>query len=264
MNGILSISIVYYNNDGYLEDVLTQVLPVFHDAQVQVFLIDNASTDRTPCILDRLVSPDDPWVTRVKSPRNLGFGCAHNLVLDRVQSQYHLICNPDIILKDVSPLMECLTFMAGMPDVGLATVRLLNPDGSLQATNKRYPNVLDHFLRRFCSGIRWPLVRHRMERYEMRDVGYESIIDVPFVTGAFMMVRTDLLRAVGGFDPRYFLYFEDADLCRKIQKTHRTVYYPYASVIHFWKRAAHKQFSTGRMFVESGIRYFNKWGWKLV
>ena len=264
LKDILSISIVYHNNDDYLEKVLVQVLPIFRGIEAKVFLIDNASTDKSSKILDRLVPRDDPWITRVVSGQNLGFGRAHNLVLDRIHSRYHLICNPDILLEDASPLTKCLAFMDDIPEVGLSTVRLLNPDGSLQATNKQFPNVLDHFLRRFCSGIRWSLIRHRMESYEMRDVGYESIIDVPFVTGAFMMVRTDLLKAVGGFDPRYFLYFEDADLCRKIQITHRTVYYPYASVIHLWERAAHKHFSTGRIFVESGIRYFNKWGWKLV
>ncbi len=264
LENILSISIVYHNNDDYLETVLAQVLPIFREAQIHVFLIDNASTDQTSKILDRLVLVDDPWITRVLSQQNLGFGRAHNLVLDRIHSRYHLICNPDILLEDVSPLTECLAFMDGMPDVGLSTVRLLNPDGSLQPANKRYPNVLDHFLRRFCKGIQWPLVRRRMESYEMRDVGYDMIVDVPQATGAFMMVRTDLLKSVGGFDPRYFLYFEDADLCRKIQQTHRTVYYPYASAIHFWGRAAHKHLKTGKIFVESGIRYFNKWGWKFI
>ena len=259
----ISASIVYYNNEDYLERVLVRVLPAFRSANVKLFLVDNASTDGTSAILDRYVAPEDPWVTRIRSPLNVGFGRAHNLVLDHLHSNYHLICNPDIVFEDASTLCECVSFMEQQPDVGLTTVKLLNPDGTLQAANKMYPNILDLFLRRFCSRTRWEFLRRRMAHYEMRDVGYDTVIDVPFVNGAFMMVRTELLHAVEGFDPRFFLYFEDADLSRKIQKTHRTVYYPNASVVHFWERSSHKHIHMGLILIENGIRYFNKWGWKL-
>ena len=78
-----------------------------------------------------------------------------------------------------------------------------------------------------------------------------------------MFSRTDLIKAVSGFDERFFLYFEDVDLCRRVQKTHRTVYYPDAVVTHRWDRAAHKDLKRTITFMISAFYYFNKWGYQL-
>jgi hypothetical protein len=120
------------------------------------------------------------------------------------------------------------------------------------------------FLRRFLPGVLRPLFRMRMERYDMRDVGYDHSYPVPFVSGAFMACRTTALREVNGFDERYFLYFEDADLSRTVQaRGWRTAYCPESVVIHDWQREAHKNLRGTLFFSFSAIRYFNKWGWKL-
>ena len=99
---------------------------------------------------------------------------------------------------------------------------------------------------------------------EMRDVGYDHIYDVPLLSGSFMFCRTALLRKLRGFDPKYFLYFEDFDLCRRVQETHRTVYNPYSSVIHFWKRASHINLVFTYYFMRSAFLYFNRWGYKFL
>jgi len=78
-----------------------------------------------------------------------------------------------------------------------------------------------------------------------------------------MFCRTEVLKALAGFDPRYFLYFEDFDLRRKLQQHgYRTVYYPDATVIHLWGREAHKKLRVMAVFIVNMCRYFNKWGWK--
>jgi len=97
----------------------------------------------------------------------------------------------------------------------------------------------------------------------MRDIGYERECEVPFLSGAFMFCRSDVLKRLGGFDRCFFLYFEDADLCRRVQQTHRTVYYPATAVTHYWERAAHKSWKFGWIFMQSAARYFWKWGIKL-
>ena len=126
------------------------------------------------------------------------------------------------------------------PDVGMVCPRVLNEDGTDQFLNKRYPSVLDLFIRRFSPRFLHPLLKKRMDHYEMRDVGYDTICDVEVMSGAFMFCRTEVLKALAGFDPRYFLYFEDFDLSRKFQQLgYRTAYYPNSTVIHSWKRAAH-------------------------
>jgi len=78
-----------------------------------------------------------------------------------------------------------------------------------------------------------------------------------------MFRRTDLLKAIGGFDPGYLLYFEDADLCRRVQQTHRAVYYHEVSVVHFWERSAHKDWKYASYFLKSATRYFGKWGYRI-
>jgi GT2 family glycosyltransferase len=150
------------------------------------------------------------------------------------------------------------------PDVGILGVKVLNADGTIQGLNKRYPTVLDLFLRRCLPDALRRFCQQRLDFYEMRDVGYERECDIEYVSGAFMFCRTDVLRAVGGFDRRYFLYFEDVDLCRRVQRTHRTSYFPGASVTHFWHRDAHKDAYYARLFVNSAARYFTRWGWRLA
>jgi GT2 family glycosyltransferase len=264
LKDLISISIVYYNSENYVKTVLPSVLTTIRSTGIQCFLIDNGSTDNSRSRIQGYLEPKDHNINFIKSPTNLGYGKAHNLVLDQLTTPFHLICNPDIILEDPTVLERTLAFLLDNPAVGLATVRLLNRDGSLQPANKRYPTVLDLFCRRFCGRGRPAWARRRMERYEMLDVGYDRVVDVPFVTGAFMFVRTSCFKAVSGFDPRYFLYFEDADLSREIQKTHRTVYFPDTSVVHFWDRASHKKLMIMLIFITNGFRYFNKWGWKIA
>jgi len=108
------------------------------------------------------------------------------------------------------------------------------------------------------------LLKRRLDHYEMRDVGYQDIYEVPFMTGAFMFCRADVLKKVGGFDPRFFMYFEDADLSRKFQEEGcKTVYYPYVNITHLWQREAQKRLIMALVFMISGMKYFHKWGWKL-
>jgi len=195
--------------------------------------------------------------------RNIGYGKAHNWAIAHSKdSRYHLVMNPDIVIMP-GTLDFLISFMDESPDVGMVCPRVLNEDGTDQFLNKRYPSVLDLFIRRFSPRFLHPLLKKRMDHYEMRDVGYDTICDVEVMSGAFMFCRTEVLKALAGFDPRYFLYFEDFDLSRKFQQLgYRTAYYPNSTVIHSWKRAAHKNLRMTLIFIANMYRYFSKWGWK--
>ena len=200
-------------------------------------------------------------LTLTLAPGNLGFGRAHNLAFEGVTSKYHVICNPDIIFRG-NPLRTLQDYLDQHDDVGLLSPIVLNEDLTPQHLNKRLPTVLDLFLRRFLPKAARPMFRARLDRYEMRDVPYDAIVDVPFVSGAFLFCRSEALRRVGGFDPRYFLYFEDVDLSRSVQQAgFRTMCLPTASVVHLWGRAQHKSPRLALSFLRSGVRYFSKWGW---
>lgn len=220
------------------------------------------------CIVDNSpapvpITPGDRPILYHHAGRNLGYGKANNWsITNGGPSRYFLILNPDVSLS--GGVLEALAqYMDGHPEVGAVCPKILNGDGTLQPLNKRRPTVLDLFLRRFCAGSALPCVRKRLDRYEMRDVGYDDIHEVPFMTGAFMFCRTRVLREVGGFDPRYFMYFEDADLSRKIQNAgFKTVYYPHVQITHLWKRESRKRLAMALVFLISGMKYFRKWGWK--
>jgi len=194
---------------------------------------------------------------------NAGYGRGHNRALvECLDSKYHVIINPDIIVAP-STIVSLSRFMDDNPDIGIVSPNVLNEDGTIQHLNKRYPTVFDLFARRFIPKSLHYLIQHRLERYEMKDVGYDDICDVECISGCFMFCRTEVLKAVNGFDDRYFMYFEDFDLSRKIQLAgYRTVYYPHTTVTHLWERASHKSIKMTWVFIVNMSRYFKKWGWK--
>ncbi len=195
----------------------------------------------------------------IPDPSNPGFGAGQNKVLGRLDSQYHAIVNPDILLtEDVFSSM--ISFLDQNPDVGMVAPRLLDEEGNLQKAYRKDPTVLDMGLRMFCKGH----FQKRQDAHTLQDQDYGKVFDVPFAQGSFLVVRTSLFQEIGGFDERYFLYMEDADLCRRVREKARVVYYPGASVVHKWERGSHKNPRLFREHVKSMKKYFKKWGmrWK--
>jgi len=202
----------------------------------------------------------------VQSGGNYGFGYGHNFGIRRAPpSRYYLVLNPDVVIHR-GTLEALVGYLDDNPNVGLITPKVLNPDGTQQYLNKRNPSVFDMLARRFLPGFvqRFGWIRRRMERYVMRDRGYDRVVSVPYMTGCFMLFRTETLRQVGLFDERFFLYLEDADITRRVRKLAQAVYYPHASITHQWSRGSHRSWRLTWVTIQSALRYFNKWGWKLV
>lgn len=253
----VSISLVSYNQRHDLERLLPSLLPAASLIDSEILLVDNRSEDNT----STFVRKEFPNVSITSNPNKSGYGENHNLNLHTARGKYFAIMNSDMSVPQ--DIFVCLkNFMDGHSDIGIVSPKVLNEDGTIQGLNKHYPTLLDLFLRRFLPKTFQHLFRRRLDYYEMRDVGYDHTYDVPFLSGAFMFCRADLLKSLGGFDPGYFLYFEDVDLCRRVQRTHRTMYYPEVSVIHFWERSSHKNWRYTTYFLRSATRYFSKWGYR--
>jgi len=254
-----TISLVSVNQGLDLERLLPSLREATSQTASEILLVDNRSCDGSVRYVRRFY----PEIRVLENPKVSGYGENHNLNLQRAQGRYFVIMNSDMT---VDPrILPCLTdFMNKHDDIGIVSPKILNGDGTIQGLNKRYPTIYDLFLRRFLPKVFRQFFKRRLAFYEMRDIGYDHIYDVPFLSGAFMFCRTDLLRKVGGFDPEYFLYFEDVDLCRRVQKTHRTVYNPTSSVTHFCKREAHVKWLFTYYFVRSAFQYFNRWGYKVI
>ena len=257
----LSVSLVSCNQKQDIERLLPSIITACSFLRSEILLVDNRSIDDTTGFVKGMY----PSINIVENSAIAGYGENHNINLDRAKGRYFIIMNSDMIIN--SDVFLCLSdFMNEHDDIGIVSPKILNKDGTVQGLNKRYPTITDLFIRRFSPHYfsQIQIVRRRLDYYEMRDIGYDHIYDVPFLSGSFMFCRTDLLKKVGGFDPEYFLYFEDVDLCRRVQNTHRTVYNPSSSVIHFWKREAHKNCLFTYYFIRSAFRYFNRWGYKFL
>ncbi len=254
----VTISLISINQRHDLERLLPSLVSAARTTQAEILLVDNRSVDGTGDWIRR----NYPVVNTLFNPNKAGYGENHNLNLQRALGRYFVIMNSDMtVVPDMFVVLR--DYMDVHVEIGIVSPKILNLDGSVQGLNKRYPTIWDLFLRRFMPGRLRRHFRRRMDYYEMRDVGYDHEHEVPFLSGAFMFCRSDILKRLGGFDPRYFLYFEDADLCRRVQQTHHTVYYPATTVTHYWERAAHKNWKFSWIFMQSAWRYFNRWGWKL-
>ncbi len=202
----------------------------------------------------------------IQSGVNKGYGFGHNVgIKNAPECEYYLILNPDIEIP-AGTIEKLVEFMDSHPDIGLASPKVLNEDGSIQHLNKRLPTVFDLFARRFLPSFlqKISFVKRRMDYYIMLDKGYDAIQDVPFISGCFMLFRKAALDKIGGFDENFFMYLEDADISRRLNQIARSVYYPEASVIHRWTRGSHKNIKLTWVHIKSMMYYFNKWGWDWI
>ncbi len=254
----LSVSLISHNSRKDLERLLPSLLLALRSISSEILLVDNNSDDDTVAFIKK----NYPQIRLRKNRLRQGYGANHNQNLAVAKGRYIVLMNADMIV-DPACFQILLEYMKQHPAIGIMTAKILNEDGSLQFLNKRYPTCLDLFIRRFFPHALQQMFKKRLDYYEMRDIGYDRIVDVPFVSGAFMLARTALIQKLKGFDERFFMYFEDVDLCRRVQRTHRTVYHPDARIIHRWERAAHKELKWAVVFMTSAFRYFNKWGYRL-
>jgi GT2 family glycosyltransferase len=251
----VSASIVTYDSDGEELRVLLAALSSGSRC-VRTTVVDNSPEDR----LRQLVEASG--VVYRKPPRNLGYGRGHNLALGTSlnSTKYHLIVNPDISF-DEDVVDHLFRFMEDHPDVGLVMPRILYPDGSEQRLCKRLPSPVDLVIRRFLRLEGANLFKKRCDRYEMRDVDLSIPREVPSLSGCFMFIRTEVLREVGLFDEKFFMYLEDVDLCRRIGRRSKTVFYPAVSVRHGYAKGSYRSIKLLFYHVISAITYFAKWAW---
>ncbi len=257
----LTVSLVLYRPDSdLLRATLASLVVASRAADLvpDLFLIDNGGSQEALAFL----ALPEAWNVHVfEGHGNVGFGCGHNLSLEGA-GDYHLILNPDLELAP-DALIQARDFMRAHPECGLIAPAAHWDDGRVQYLCKRVPSVFDLFLRGFAPGWLRRRFADRMARYEMQDViGSQVVWDPPLVSGACMLFRTEVLRRVGGFDPRFFLYFEDYDLSLRVARITRIAYVPAMKVVHHGGHAARKGLRHIGMFVRGAATFFRLHGWK--
>ncbi|MCA8487520.1 glycosyltransferase [Burkholderia multivorans] len=232
------------------------------DALAQLYLVDNGGTE-VPAAWPARFAEAGVELVVLRGHGNVGYGRGHNLAIERADSHFHLVLNPDVITEP-DTLSLAIELMARHADVGLVVPEVRDPQGALQFLCRRYPNVFDLLLRGFAPRSIRRLFAGRLHRYEMRDAYgvSEQIWDPAIVSGCFMFYRSRVLRALGGFDPRYFLYFEDYDLSLRTAKIARIVYSSRIRIVHYGGGAARKGWLHVKLFAASAIRFYNRFGWR--
>ncbi len=195
---------------------------------------------------------------------NIGYGRGHNIAIRKIKSTYHLILNPDVRLE-VDSLMKGIQFLDDNPQISAAAPQATNREGEIEYLCKRYPSVLDFVLRGSGSKTLRKFFSKRLDQYQMSEI-IESgeVADVPIMSGCFMLCRTKDLHMVGGFDEGFFLYFEDFALSMELSKIGKLCYYPKMKIQHFGGKSSTKGLKHVMMFVKSGFKFFNKYGWKIA
>ncbi len=252
----LLITIVNFHNEDEIEKAVDSIFKFTPDTiSKKIVIVDNSASfgGEGP---ERLKSLSDKYaeVEILPMSENSGFGHAHNAGQKLYEARFAAIVNPDILLtEDVfTPLIN---YLNAKENCMIAVPRITAPDGKLLAVYRLDPTVFDMFLRRFVPGF-----KKRKAMHTLQDRDFSKPFSLPFAQGSFLLVRKPFYDKAGGFVERYFLYMEDADLCRTLREFGTVDYVPDASVIHSWHRESKKSFKAFRYHFKSMISYFNKWG----
>lgn len=229
--------------------------------QIEILLIDNHSEDDSIGVL-RVWFGKHPQVRVIESSTNRGYGGGNNEAIRHGRGEFLLIINPDNELEP-DGLERLIAAMQADATIGILAPRLVYDDGSIRDSHRAFPTMFDVFIKRT------PLSRffkHRLDRYLHRDRDASTVQEADWVHGACFLIRRSLFQGLGGFDERFFLFFEDADLCRRVWDSgKRVVYFPLVSARDSKVRLSEGGLlslltkRTNRAHVVSAFRYFWKW-----
>jgi GT2 family glycosyltransferase len=235
----LSVIIVNFNTGKFVSRCLDFLRKNPPHGSHEIFVVDNDSTDNSV----QLIREHYPEVRLIRNSSNFGFSYANNQAIGRSSGRYILVLNPDTVVTK-SALDEMIRFMDTHPDAGVGGAKILNFDGSIQYSCRRFPTLLYVFFGRQSVFLKFLPSNRISEQYLMMNEDYTKDIEVDWVFGASMILRREALKEVGIFDEDYFIFVEDTDLCYRMRKKGWKVYFISNAVVfhhlgvtreHFWK-----------------------------
>lgn len=254
LNNVTASIVLYNTNESELLRVIDGIFKT--KANLKLYLIDNSLKDDLKTFSDY-----NSQIIYIHNPSNPGFGAAHNMAIQKAFEsgvKYHFVVNPDIYFdEDVVSLM--ISFMEEDVSIGMMMPQILNLDGTVQNLPKLLPSPFSILWRK----LKRPAKAYEkfINQYELRQVAKEMIYDAPVLSGCFTLLNLEAIKKVGMYDDKFFMYFEDWDLSRRMHKHYKTIYFPLVSVYHGYESGANKSSKLFKIFVNSAITYFNKWGW---
>ena len=253
----LSIVIVNWNTKALLSQCIESIKIHAKRIHFEIIVVDNFSSDGSP----EMVEKNFPGVILIKNKKNKGFGQANNQGLAKARGKYILFLNSDVVVNEKC-LDEMFDFMERNPDIAASSCKLTFPDGSLQHSCRKFPSFKTFSL--MLLGLRYLFPHMKIFRdYLMLDWDHSDIKEVDQIMGSFMFIRKDVLNEIGSFDERYWMYFEEVDLCLRIKNSGwKIVHYPNVSAVHFLSKSSEQWGETKRIneFQKSLLKYFRKNG----
>jgi N-acetylglucosaminyl-diphospho-decaprenol L-rhamnosyltransferase len=247
-----SIILVNYNGSEFLADCLQSILHFVDFNACEVIIVDNASTDDSVNIIKNKFSS----FKLICSSVNLGFSKANNLAVKHSIGKHLLFLNTDTILLENSPQILS-DYLTQHQDVGVISARIIFEDSSYQLSSGRLPNIVIELFDKIRYGLdkKW----HNLFAgiYTKK---YSTVKEVGWVTGACLMICRDVFEQLGGFDESFFMYFEDKDICKRINDIgFKVIYYPLTSIIHLLggsSQSIKKNINT--YYRDSQLHYYQK------
>lgn len=255
----LSIIIVSWNVRNLLRDCLNAVDAGRGTLQLEVIVVDGASSDGSP----QMVADEFPWVRLIACRENVGFPRGNNLGLAQAVGRHVLLLNPDTVVLD-DALSRMVAYLDTHGDVGGVGGQLLNPDGSVQSSRRRFPTLATAVFESTWFESYAP--KRLLRDYYAQDLPDDASADVDWVVGACLMVPRRVVGVVGPLDEDYFMYSEELDWCRRIRNMgFRVVYLPEARIIHHVGKSSEQAVTARHInFQRAKLRYFRKFNGRLA
>ena len=256
-----SVIVVSFNTHDLLRECLLTLQREAGGVSYETIVVDNASLDGSA----EMVATEFPEVRLIRSKINLGFAAANNRAFEAARGRYIVLLNSDAFLRP-NVLRLSIARMDSNPRAGVAGGRLVGRDGSWQPSARMYPSLLNNFLMMSGLAAKYPDSRllGRMDR-TWADPLQPAQVD--WVPGAYSIIRRSLLDRIGFFDERFFLYYEEVDLCRRVKAAKNEIWYwPDIVVEHIGGESAKTMKDPGALSfsktelwrMRSGLLYFGK------
>lgn len=251
----LSICIVSWNTRDLLRKCLASIYKYPPSCDFEVFVADNNSSDGTP----DMVAKDFPQVLLIKNKENLGFAGANNQIIEKTKGTYILLLNPDteVFERSIDILIDLLD---KNPGAGVVAPKLINSDGSLQRSCMGFPTLGAMAMRQLFLEALLPFNPYT-QRYLMTGFKHDKLAEVDQPMGACLLVRKEIIDKLGAFDPQYYMFFDEVDLCFRIKKAGWRIFFDPASIVmHHGGTAVRKwsPFKLSRVWTASRNYYFRK------
>jgi GT2 family glycosyltransferase len=258
----LCISVISYNSLSFLKECLDSLLSYPPDKEYEIVVVDNASSDGSP----EFIKNSYPQIKLIINNVNIGFAAANNQAIKSSKSEYVLLINSDCqVYKD--SLNKLIEFMDSARNTGIIGPKIINSDGSIQFSCRKFPSMLDAGFHSILTNImpNNPFSR----KYKLVDINRDNPFEVDWVSGSCMLIRRDALDDAGLMDEHYFMYVEDVDICYQMwKKNWKVFYFPYSDILHHIGGSTSDKKLKASIRMQKSIFYFfwknYKKSWKIL